>query len=139
MRTGLGLAFATDLRHLSCETGLNGSDNLLSGFTRVWPFLHFRRTWQPTWCVCQGKMLLEQQPPATPTPLLEVEQGCEPALFLALFSYMLPPLAAVVLQGGDETPDLRQGWIRAAVGAVHTGRVRIIKRSNMFGQSPLAI
>eukprot|EP00904_Undaria_pinnatifida_P005418 jgi/Undpi1/2005/HiC_scaffold_12.g05392.m1 len=42
------------------------------------------------------------------TPLLEVEQGCEPALFLALFSYMLPPLAAVVLQGREQRPDLRQ-------------------------------
>lgn len=44
-----------------------------------------------------------------PSSLLEVEQGCEPALFLALFSYMLPPLAAVVLQGRDEGPgpDLR--------------------------------
>ena len=57
----------------------------------------------------QGKRLLEQHSSsASRTPLLEVEQGCEPALFLALFSYMLPPLAAVVLQGRDEAPDLRQ-------------------------------
>eukprot|EP00903_Cladosiphon_okamuranus_P017634 g16243.t1 len=56
----------------------------------------------------QGKRLLERGPSSTSrTPLLEVEQGCEPALFLALFSYMLPPLAAVVLQGRDETPELR--------------------------------
>eukprot|EP00752_Nemacystus_decipiens_P012877 g11399.t1 len=56
----------------------------------------------------QGKRMVEQySSSASQTPLLEVEQGCEPALFLALFSYMLPPLAAVVLQGQDETPDLR--------------------------------
>lgn len=42
------------------------------------------------------------------TRLLEVEQGCEPALFLALFSYMQPPLSAVILRGRNETPDLRR-------------------------------
>lgn len=58
----------------------------------------------------QGESLLGQRSCAMlPSSLLEVEQGCEPALFLALFSYMLPPLAAVVLQGRDEGPgpDLR--------------------------------
>ena len=63
----------------------------------------------PLVVVWQGKRMVEQHSSSAPrTPLLEVEQGCETALFLALFSYMLPPLAAVVLQGRDETPDLRQ-------------------------------
>ena len=81
--------------------------------TRVYP--HSRYTHM--FVVCQGKRLLEQHPfSPSRTPLLEVEQGCEPALFLALFSYMLPPLAAVVLQGRDETPDLRQACLLVLFG-----------------------
>lgn len=60
----------------------------------------------------QAKKLLEHLPRSSsqvlppPTPL-EVEQGYEPALFLGLFSYMVPPLVAVVHQTRQETPDVR--------------------------------
>lgn len=56
----------------------------------------------------QGERLVKRLPCSSWRSLpLEVEQGCEPTLFLALFSYMQPPLAAVVLQAKDENPVLR--------------------------------
>lgn len=74
---------------------------------------------------CQGRKLLKERPfSMTQPPLLHVEQGCEPALFLALFSYMLPPLAAVVLQAREASSKLRrartQRFFSGALGMERT-------------------